>query len=56
MRRANATDFEQLTDFYRYVAEHTKDMERYGRWVYGQVGDGGVYQSGRKGREKVCKA
>ena len=36
MRRANATDFEQLTDFYRYVAEHTKDMERYGRWVYGQ--------------------
>ena len=36
MRRAEMTDYEQLTLFYKYVIDHTENMNVYTKWVYGQ--------------------
>lgn len=28
--------FEEITDFYKYVISNTPDMEQFGRWIYGK--------------------
>lgn len=33
--QAKIVDFERLTLFYRYVIDHTENMDIYGRWIYG---------------------
>lgn len=33
--KAEPRDFDRITEFYRYVVDHTEDMARYGRWIYG---------------------
>ena len=32
--KAEPRDFDRITEFYRYVVDHTEDMARYGRWIY----------------------
>ncbi len=34
--KATVYDFERLSQFYRRVIAHTKNMDTYARWVYGQ--------------------
>lgn len=34
--RCRSSQFEEITDFYKYVIDSTPNMERYGRWVYGK--------------------
>lgn len=34
--KCEATDFDRITTFYKYVSNHSPDMAKYGRWVYGQ--------------------
>jgi len=36
MRQAEIRDYEAIAGFYKYVIEHTKEIEKYARWVYGQ--------------------
>ena len=33
MRQAEIRDYEVIAEFYKYVIEHTKDIEKYARWV-----------------------
>lgn len=34
--KCEVSDFEKITEFYKYVSEHTQHMDKYGRWIYGQ--------------------
>lgn len=34
-RQARPADLDRLCDFYRYVCEHTDNMPRYCRWIFG---------------------
>lgn len=36
MRQADISDFENIVELYKYVINHTSDMGKYARWVYGQ--------------------
>lgn len=33
--RCNADDYERITEFYKYVIDHTGEMEKYACWKYG---------------------
>ena len=36
LKRAEYTDIVKIENYYRYVADNTENMDKYGRWIYGQ--------------------
>lgn len=34
--RCKENEFNKIVDFYKYVIANTQDMDKYGRWIYGQ--------------------
>ena len=36
LSKATEADFQRITQFYRDAIAHTKHMDRYARWTYGQ--------------------
>lgn len=36
LKRAEYNDLKRIEDYYRYVAKYTENMDKYGRWIYGE--------------------
>ena len=36
LKRTERKDTAKMQNFYQYVADHTENMGKYGRWIYGQ--------------------
>ena len=34
--RCKENEFNKIANFYKYVIANTQDMDKYGRWIYGQ--------------------
>ena len=35
LKRCEISDMDRISKFYQYVSENTKNMERFGKWIYG---------------------
>lgn len=35
LKRCGTSDADRISNFYQYVSESTKNMERFGKWIYG---------------------
>lgn len=35
LKRCGISDADRISNFYQYVSESTKNMERFGKWIYG---------------------
>jgi ribosomal protein S18 acetylase RimI-like enzyme len=35
LKRCEISDVDRISQFYQYVCENTKNMERFGKWIYG---------------------
>lgn len=66
MINAKNSDYERIVEFYKYVIDHTENMSRYGRWIYGKhptdemikkyVDDGYMYYETDEGKITVAVA
>lgn len=36
LKRAEYRDIVKIENYYKYVADNTENMDKYGRWIYGQ--------------------
>lgn len=36
LKRAENRDIEKIEEYYKYVVDNTENMDKYGRWIYGQ--------------------
>lgn len=36
LKTAENSDIEKIQEFYKFVADNTENMDKYGRWIYGQ--------------------